>query len=455
MSTQSRTGKKRSRATRHDHSDSESEVDMKKKAKAGNDSVVQRILKRARQTSTSAHDAESESNKGYRLRSASKAEKSKASSSSKGKGKMRQVPEKYEFGKIFIYTDGCYVKDTKKGQEFMFGTRSSHQLTKKIPDASEFNKAKHTRTAAECDLRQPVWSFSLDMESSAILDTVSAWLPDLIRTVRNGRKVKNTYYDPIVDADFKAHLPPLIPLVRSGTRHLAISAGALQYPDTSYAEDLSRSCPDRTKGKSTSVYHHTLYLLTRTPITAAQIASWAKKWSPPPPEELFGQKRNGDGSTGSGHESDGDCDSDESDEGVDSDSERERATHNSSLISKERSSDGDEMFRSHRIQPTRRIFTRSSTRNVEASTSGSTSQGGVLQVVIDSDEDDEDDNRTAVNSSAPGSPSRRTDNEEEEINVSNMLSSMASVSNIGSPPAMNDGCMMLDLYKDPIPDFKF
>ncbi|EEB88357.1 hypothetical protein MPER_13845 [Moniliophthora perniciosa FA553] len=71
------------------------------------------------------------------------------------------------------------------------------------------------------------------MEVNEVLTQFGHNLPELIAEIRKDQ-TPNRKYNKDIDPDYREFLPPLIPLVRSGNRHLTISAGALKYPDTSF-----------------------------------------------------------------------------------------------------------------------------------------------------------------------------------------------------------------------------
>ncbi|ESK81023.1 hypothetical protein Moror_16285 [Moniliophthora roreri MCA 2997] len=149
------------------------------------------------------------------------------------KGKSKQI-DAFHFGKLFIFTDGCFVKKTKAGDKFFFRTKSSYQSIKAIPDGTQFNCAKYQKTAAECDLREDPWSLELDMEVDEVLEFIGFRLPDLAQTMQRDRS-PNLLYSDAIDPDYKKFLPPLILLIQSSMQHLAISAGPLEYPETMFA----------------------------------------------------------------------------------------------------------------------------------------------------------------------------------------------------------------------------
>uniref|UniRef100_A0A0W0G1E2 Uncharacterized protein n=1 Tax=Moniliophthora roreri TaxID=221103 RepID=A0A0W0G1E2_MONRR len=344
------------------------------------------------------HAAEAESNVGYQQwkkqkRSPSTSENSKPSAS-KDKGKGRMVTQQnngFTFGKVFIFTDGCFINKTKAGSiDFYFGMKASHQQTKPIPDAFQFNKSKHQKTAAECDL----W------------DKPYLFLPDIIQAVQHNQ-TPNPSFNEDFDPDYKKFLPPLIPLIHTGIRQLAISAGALQYPNTTFTEDLSRSCPDHSKEKTASIYNHTLI-----PIKQSEIIVWtSRNWSPPLSESLL----------------------------LDSDKE------GSSSEAKDNPSD-DEDYEKPRIAPQRILC--SHHRN-----HGTTRSKHDIVTIESSASEDDDSAPTTAGSSTLGTSSAVTDNEDEDTNVADMFSSMVTMSNTSITLVTNDPTVRLNLYD--MKDFKF
>ncbi|KAJ8085657.1 hypothetical protein PM082_004475 [Marasmius tenuissimus] len=266
-----------------------------KKAKL-NLSTVGRIIAMANATSSTPMSfADIESNRGYRPGQcgqqsvASSSSGPLSASNSKVKGKAREVPEFFEFGKVFVFIDRCSRSKAKNGKwDFIF--KSSSCTTKPVPSPAEFDQALHHGCAAECDVQEGPWRLPLDMEADDVMDFLCSSLPDLISHLRSVKPVPNKDFLEEMDSEHKRFLPPLIPLVSTRGHRLAISAGACEYPPTTFAQNLSWLSPNRSKGGPLASLTHTHFLLTRSTIGKGDTRSWNRPSRTLPPQST--QPRN-------------------------------------------------------------------------------------------------------------------------------------------------------------------
>ncbi|ESK80935.1 hypothetical protein Moror_15871 [Moniliophthora roreri MCA 2997] len=246
------------------------------------------------------------------------------------------------------------------------------------------------------------------MEVDEVLNQFGHTLSELIKEVRKDQ-TPNRQYNKDIDPDYQVFLPPLIPLVRSGNQHLTISAGALRYPDTSFSEQISRCLPDQSKGGPGAVYNHCLYFVTHTCISQTQIASWSDDQDQDQnrsqsPITSFGSdhKHEDISNSGSGKDSNGD--------------------------DKEGSDDGDtdsKMVYSCQLRSHHYIS------SIDSSDASLLKPGPSMSQVIDIEDSSEDEDnvqqrRQTVASSEPGTPPALANDDNK---MSNMFSSMATVSN--------------------------
>ncbi|KAK1226937.1 hypothetical protein PQX77_010070 [Marasmius sp. AFHP31] len=361
-----------------------------KRAKPAQSSSVKRLIARANKSITTTCEADTESNIGYHGGSSSK-------SKSKGKGKAKEIqaPKAFEFGK-----DG--------ERELLF--RASGTLEKPFPSLAEFDKARHIGHAAECDLRDGPWKLPLDMEINEFMDFLFSILPNLARHIRASPSTGNKNFSEDVDPEFKRFLPPVIALVSTG-RRLVISAGGLEYPTVPFVQHLSRCCLNKSKRPDSN---HTLYILTRSPITKEEIRSWKMSFGKvPPPSTQPRIKAKA-------------ADNDQDDIIEFTDSEVEDATssidNSEHLDSDFNSSDSDIVGRSRPIAIS----------------------SDVEENIVDQEDSPQ--------------PGNHADTETEDNEVSLMFQSMASVSEHPSTPpptVMNDPTVILDIFSASTPKIKF
>ncbi|KAJ8095678.1 hypothetical protein PM082_022936 [Marasmius tenuissimus] len=128
------------------------------------------------------------------------------------------------------------------------------------------------------------------MEAEDVMDFLCSSLPGLISHLRSVKPVPNKDFHEEMDTEHKCFLPPLIPLVSTRGRRLAISAGACEYLPTTFAQNLSRLSRNRSKGGLLSTLTHTHFLFTRSKIGKGDTCSWNRPSRTLPPQST--QPRN-------------------------------------------------------------------------------------------------------------------------------------------------------------------
>ncbi|KAJ8091557.1 hypothetical protein PM082_024481 [Marasmius tenuissimus] len=426
------TQPKRKRGQHRDSAlDSDAEFQPPTKKPKPKSETINCLLARANQSSF--HAAEDESKAGYRPSQAT-SKKSTAAGSSSRKGKARAVPETFAFGRVFVFPDGCKRKKVKGELEFVF--KSSSSGSKPTPSPADFEKARQRQLAAVCDMKDGPWNLPLDLEADDVLDFLSPFLPNLIQYLHSLEDVPNKNFVPGESPEHQQYLPQLIPLVSAGRRGLEISAGALEYPTPTFAEYLCRLCPDRSKGKDSAI-NHTLYFVTHSAISQDVLQSWGKPSKRPlPASQSYTQVI----------EEEHDSIADFSSSGVERDYssiDNDGMESDSSSSSSDVSSANIEVVAakpSHKLRkhkPVTEPVTYIST-NLEDRLGGGSNIHSPGHV----------HNPPTYNN---------TDTEQEDIEVSAMFHSMASVSEHASLPlvAMNDSTIIYDPYKGYIPDVRF
>ncbi|KAK1218917.1 hypothetical protein PQX77_014960 [Marasmius sp. AFHP31] len=368
---------------------------------------------------TSSCEADTESKCGYHGGISSKLK-------SKGKEKAQEIqaPKGFEFGKVFVCVDGLHRKKSEDGEwELLF--KVSGTLERPAPSPAEFDKAKHIGHAAECDLRNGPWKLPLDMEVDSFMDFLSSILPNLVHHLRASPDHINKSFSEDSDPQFKQFLPPVIALVSTG-RRLVISAGAMEYPTVPFVQNLSRCCPNRSKRPDAQ---HTLYILTRSPITKEEMRSWKMSFGKEPPPSTQPRVK----------VKAADNEQDDIIEFTDNEVEDASSSINNSEHSASgfNSSDSDIAEGSSLIPRPRRLHTR----------------GRPIAISSDVEENIPDQEDTSHSRN-------HTDTEREDNEVSLMFQSMASVSEHPStpppPPAvMNDPTVILDIFSASAPKIKF
>ncbi|KAJ8075970.1 hypothetical protein PM082_021602 [Marasmius tenuissimus] len=122
------------------------------------------------------------------------------------------------------------------------------------------------------------------MEADDIMDFLCSSLPDLISYLCLVKPVPNKDFLEEMDPEHKHYFPPLIPLVSTRGHCLAISAGASEYPPTTFTQNLSWLSPYRSKGGLLSTLTYTHFFLTRSTISKGDTRSWDRPSRTLPPQ---------------------------------------------------------------------------------------------------------------------------------------------------------------------------